>query len=385
MTYTVEKRNKKWFVVNDAGEAIGDGDLSEARAQAHLQTLAANAEPEMTKNIMPAVLAANAPAGVTWSNDITLNPVPEPLAKSDPEPTGKQFFIPLAKVDARLHQVWGYGALEQEDNSEEIMDYASSKPLWEKWSQATFARSGGKSYGNLRAMHQATAAGKLIKFETDDSRKGIWVGAEVIDPVEWKKVEAGVYTGFSVGGHYVRKWNDGKGRTRYTAEPIELSLVDAPCIPGATFQMVKADGIEEVTPFVEGKNENVLKADLPGTPDAAGTVTGLPEELTTVKAPQPDVPMIVSPDNPPAGDTLAGRVVGVQELAGAAEAASKGIGVTETVRKLRELADELEQLIKAEEAPALAKVEAEPAARPARIKVSKSIQPGLVKVRKAVH
>ena len=119
MTYTVEKRNKKWFVVNDAGEAIGDGDLSEARAQAHLQTLAANAEPEMTKNIMPAVLAANAPAGVTWSNDITLNPVPEPLAKSDPEPTGKQFFIPLAKVDARLHQVWGYGALEQEDNSEE--------------------------------------------------------------------------------------------------------------------------------------------------------------------------------------------------------------------------------------------------------------------------
>ena len=38
---------------------------------------------------------------------------------------------------------------------------------------------------------------------------------------------------------------------RYTASPSEVSLVDLPCLPGATFDVVKADGMTEKRPFVK--------------------------------------------------------------------------------------------------------------------------------------
>jgi hypothetical protein len=159
-------------------------------------------------------------------------------------------FIPIQKVDAEKREVWGYGAIEMPDASSEIMDYASSKPEFVAWSSNAQKRSGGKSFGNLRSMHMTRAAGKLIDFRPDDMNKGIFVGAKIVDEDEWRKVQEGVYTGFSVGGSYLRRWADPQtpGLIRYTAKPTELSLVDAPCIPGATFQMIKADGILNI-PF----------------------------------------------------------------------------------------------------------------------------------------
>jgi hypothetical protein len=49
---------------------------------------------------------------------------------------------------------------------------------------------------------------------------------------------------------------------RYTAKPTELSLVDAPCIPGATFQMIKRQSIEYV-PFQPGEGKRLIKVDWP--------------------------------------------------------------------------------------------------------------------------
>ncbi|HLN24653.1 MAG TPA: hypothetical protein VK558_11780 [Patescibacteria group bacterium] len=156
-------------------------------------------------------------------------------------------FIPLRKVDASQRLVYGQ-IDETPDRSGEVFDYASSKPHFEQWSADIRKASDGKSLGNVRAMHGKVAAGKLEDIAFDDITKRIQLCARIVDDGEWKKVEQGVYTGFSPGGRYLRKWDDG-GLTRYTAEPSEISIVDMPCIPSASFTMVKADGAEEQVAF----------------------------------------------------------------------------------------------------------------------------------------
>jgi hypothetical protein len=70
-------------------------------------------------------------------------------------------FIPLSKADAAQRLVYGYATAEVPDRSGEICDYASTKPLYEQWSADCAKASGGKSLGNVRAMHGNVAAGKL--------------------------------------------------------------------------------------------------------------------------------------------------------------------------------------------------------------------------------
>src|SRR5690606_5462176 len=83
--------------------------------------------------------------------------------------------------------------------------------------------------------------------------KTIEVCSKVVDDAEWNKVLEGCYTGFSVGGKYGKKWNDkaedGTSIKKYEAIPNEVSLVDNPCVPSATFSLVKADGAEEQVMF----------------------------------------------------------------------------------------------------------------------------------------
>jgi hypothetical protein len=154
-------------------------------------------------------------------------------------------FLPLAKVDLDRRLVTGVATAETPDRSGEIFDYASSKPYFEKWSAEAAAASGGKSLGAVRAMHGATAAGKLTGITFDDAAKRVTVCAKIVDDDEWRKVQEGVYTGFSQGGRYVKRWADpDTGLTRYTAEPHEISLVDLPCVPDATFDVVKGGVVE---------------------------------------------------------------------------------------------------------------------------------------------
>ena len=158
-------------------------------------------------------------------------------------------FLPLAKVDLDRRLVTGIATAEQPDRAGEICDYASSKPYFEKWSSEAVAASGGKSMGAVRAMHGRVAAGKLTDIDFDDDARRIVVCAKIVDDDEWRKVQEGVYTGFSQGGRYVKRWVDPKtGLTRYTAEPQEISLVDLPCLPDATFEVVKG-GLAEKRAF----------------------------------------------------------------------------------------------------------------------------------------
>lgn len=154
------------------------------------------------------------------------------------------YFIPLTKADEARREVWGVAAIEQPDQSGEVMDYEKSKPHFREWSKRVEKASGGKSRGNVRDSHTTKAVGKVVKLLFDDAAKAVRVGAKILDSEAWQKVTEGVFTGFSIGGRYGERWPDSlnKSLTRYVAIPNEISLVDLPCIPGAQFEMVKADG-----------------------------------------------------------------------------------------------------------------------------------------------
>lgn len=169
-------------------------------------------------------------------------------------------FLPITKVDAEQRLVYGTLSEEVRDKSDEILDYATAKPAFEKWSNEIKEASGGKSLGNVRAMHGSIAAGKFTDISYDDDAKRIDGCAKIIDDNEWNKVVEGVYTGFSIGGGYARRWPDpnNSGVMRYTPVLAEVSIVDNPCVPTATFEYIKADGSVEMRKFITHTNEDSM-------------------------------------------------------------------------------------------------------------------------------
>lgn len=185
-----------------------------------------------------------------------------------------QMFFQLQKIDEKTGVVSGRAVEEVLDHAGEIFDYAKSKPHFESWSQNISKATDGKSVGNVRAMHGKVAAGKLTDIVFNDAEKAIDVTAKIVDPIEKAKLLEGVYTGFSIGGSYVTKWEDPvhKGVMRYEAEPSEISIVDLPCVPTATFTAIKADGSQELRKFhtVQGSGDG---PDQGNTPPSDGTAT----------------------------------------------------------------------------------------------------------------
>lgn len=156
----------------------------------------------------------------------------------------------ICKVDEAKREVWGIATEEVPDCSGEIFDYTTSKPYFQKWSENASKITDGKSLGNLRYMHQLDAVGKLIAIDFDDEQKQIRIGTKIVDDSVWEKVVEGVLAGFSIGGSYVKTWKDKVSDfLRFTAKPSEISIVDLPCCPTATFEMVKADGTTATCQF----------------------------------------------------------------------------------------------------------------------------------------
>jgi hypothetical protein len=156
--------------------------------------------------------------------------------------------VPLIKIDVERRLVVGRAAQEETDKTNEIMDYETARPQFEKWS-ASYADKQvpgmEMSKGNLRVMHSRNVAGKLTEIAYNDADKSVEIIAKISDANEWQKVLDGCYTGFSIGGGYLKKWKDGT-RTRYTPDVREISLVDNPCMPSARIvELHKADGLVE--------------------------------------------------------------------------------------------------------------------------------------------
>lgn len=106
----------------------------------------------------------------------------------------------------------------------------------------------------LREMHQLIAAGKTLAADVSEDGK-TYIAAKVVDPVACKKVEEGVYAGFSIGGSVPPG-----GRSKDNPKIIEvlklseISLVDRPANPEAVISLVK---IEDAAPPAEEKKAAV--------------------------------------------------------------------------------------------------------------------------------
>lgn len=181
-----------------------------------------------------------------------------------------QVFAQMTKVDVAKRLVFGIAAQEVADHAGEIMDYEKSKPNFQSWSEGMSKDSNGQNLGNIRAMHSNIAAGKVVEMGFDDAAKSISICAKVVDENEWQKVLEGVYTGFSMGGKYGERWDDGDLK-RYEAVPSEISLVDRPCIPTAKFfDIQKVDGSMEKMAFKEPATEKAaedVEYQVEGSPD----------------------------------------------------------------------------------------------------------------------
>jgi hypothetical protein len=232
-----------------------------------------------------------------------------------------KLFAQIRKVDEANRLVYGRAAQEVVDKADEVMDYESSKPYFQKWSDDVAKDTDGKSLGNVRAMHGKVAAGKLTGIDFNDTEKAIDVIAKVVDDAEWNKVLEGVYTGFSIGGSYIGKPSiekmDGKDVKRYTASPNEVSLVDRPCIPTATFfEVQKADGTLAKVEFKEPVVEEDAALEVNGTADEVAQLaklmneSGLSMKDVLAKLAAPAAPEIVITATTPAAP--------VEKLEGAA-------------------------------------------------------------------
>lgn len=163
-------------------------------------------------------------------------------------------FAALTKVDEARREVYGLATAEVVDKENEICDYASSKPYFEEWSREISAATSGRSLGNVREMHQSSAVGKLVNIDFDDENRQIAVVAQIVDDAAWLKCMEGVYTGFSIGGRYVKVWPDADSDCmRFTAQPLEISVVDNPCVPNAHFTAIKRDGSTEAREFYQSR------------------------------------------------------------------------------------------------------------------------------------
>jgi phage head maturation protease len=150
--------------------------------------------------------------------------------------TIKKLYADITKTEALddgTVKVWGYASSEAEDSDGETITADAMKaalPDYMKWA-------------NVREMHQPKAAGTAIEAEVQDDGR-TWFGAHIIDSEAVKKVNAGVYKGFSVGGKVTGR--DELNKSVITGiKLVEVSLVDRPANPEAVFTVVKAETLEE--------------------------------------------------------------------------------------------------------------------------------------------
>jgi HK97 family phage prohead protease len=143
-----------------------------------------------------------------------------------------KIYLPIAKVDAAQHMVYGYASTEARDDQGEVVKREALQD----------ALGDYMKFGNIREMHQLSAVGKAKDATVDD--KGLYLGAKVVDPDAWEKVKEGVYNGFSIGGKVLER-AAGDPKTINKLRLDEISLVDRPANPEAVFDCWKRSAVAD--------------------------------------------------------------------------------------------------------------------------------------------
>lgn len=135
-----------------------------------------------------------------------------------------------AQEDGTLN-VWGVASSESEDSDGETITAAAMKAALPDYMR----------FGAVREMHQPKAAGTALAVEVGDD--GVTkICAHIVDSEAIRKVNAGVYKGFSIGGRVTAR--DELKKTTITGLRLtEISLVDRPANPDAVITCYKADAL----------------------------------------------------------------------------------------------------------------------------------------------
>lgn len=127
-------------------------------------------------------------------------------------------------------KVWGYASSQAVDSDGEVITADAMKAAIPDYMK----------FGAVREMHGNNAAGTAIEIAVEDDGRTFF-GAHIVDPIAVTKVRAGVYKGFSIGGKVTARDDLNKSVIK-GLNLTEISLVDRPANPDATFTCYKADG-----------------------------------------------------------------------------------------------------------------------------------------------
>jgi hypothetical protein len=155
----------------------------------------------------------------------------------------KTIYGEIAKVEEQEDgtlKVWGVASSDAEDSDGETITAEAMKAALPDYMK----------FGAVREMHQPKAAGTALEVEVGDD--GVTkICAHVVDSEAIKKVQKGVYKGFSIGGRVTGR--DELKKTTITGLKLtEISLVDRPANPDAVITCYKADGIDLDEPLHKG-------------------------------------------------------------------------------------------------------------------------------------
>jgi len=159
----------------------------------------------------------------------------------------------LVKVDEATHKVYGLATSEAVDCDDQIADYEGSKQTFTQWSEdfmkRTQAAGQSVSLGNIRIQHNVgDVGGKATRIDFRDETKEVYLESEPINDEVWDMLQGGFLTGYSIGGRVTKVQKEGKYE-RYWFTLSEVSYVDNPANPDATFAYVKANGSVELRKF----------------------------------------------------------------------------------------------------------------------------------------
>ena len=142
-----------------------------------------------------------------------------------------KIFAEIAKIDEEQRLVMGYASTEAMDKQGEIVKIDAIKTALPDYLK----------FANIREMHQPSAVGVAKGAEIDAT--GLYITAKVVDDAAWTKVKEGVYKGFSIGGKVTAR-DPLKKNVVTGVDLMEISLVDRPANPEATFDVFKAASVE---------------------------------------------------------------------------------------------------------------------------------------------
>lgn len=156
----------------------------------------------------------------------------------------------LAKADDEQRIVYGIASTPDVDNQPGVWEGQRYAGDVVETGAIEAALEDYLEYGNVREMHAAKAVGTIIKAEMVNGQLRIAVRVE--DDDAWRKVKAGVYKGFSIGGRAVKailaRLADGRLVRRIKKLLLtEISLVDRPANPAARILLFKGADMADET------------------------------------------------------------------------------------------------------------------------------------------